>query len=117
MQAATVNEQHATPTLRYRLLDEVLGLMSGGVLSQVVQVQFGLRLNLAARERADQVVGHAKSRTGQFVAVLIYMQRILRRPQPCARGWRGRVLLPLGHGAAGPAASAQVRYSSSERSR
>jgi hypothetical protein len=75
VQAAPVNEQHAAAPLLDRLLDETLGLVGRRIGSQVVQVQFGLGHNLAAGERADQVVGHTKGRTGQSVAVIIHMQR------------------------------------------
>jgi len=95
-----MNQQHATPTLCHRLLDETLGLMSGSVRAQVVQVQFGLRHNLAARERAQQIVSHAKGRTGQLVSILFYLQRFPRRPRRQGRsGWR--VGLPLRHDAPG----------------
>jgi len=43
-----------------RPFNEALRLVSGGSRCQVVQVQLGLGLNLAARERADQVVAIAK---------------------------------------------------------
>jgi hypothetical protein len=102
MQTATVNDQHATPPLLDRLLDEALGLMSSGIRSRAVQIQLGFRLNLAARERADQVMGHAKSCTRQVLALPIHLQRFTQRSLPRDRDWRRRYRWPLRHGAAGP---------------
>jgi len=69
MQAAAVNQQHATAPLLDRLLNEAFRLMGGDVRGQVVQVHLGLGLDLAARERADQSVGHTKGCAGQFLAL------------------------------------------------
>jgi len=102
VQAAPMNQQHATATLGHRLLDESLGLVSRRVRGQMVQVQFGLGHNLSARERVDQIVGHAKSRAGQLVAFLFNMQGFPRRPRARRRGLRWLFRLPIGHYPPGP---------------
>jgi hypothetical protein len=102
MQTAAMNQQHATPTLGHRLLNESLGLVSGRIRGQVMQVQFSLGHDLAARERPQQIVGHAKGRTGQLVTILFYVQRFPRRPRPRDRGRRRLHCLPLRHSAPGP---------------
>jgi hypothetical protein len=96
MQATAMNQQHATPTLCHRLLDEALGLVSGNIRGQVVQVRLGLGLNLATRERANEVVRHAEGRGRQILVLPSHVQWFPRRPRP-QRGWRRLHWLPLRH--------------------
>jgi hypothetical protein len=71
--------------------------VSGNLGAQVVQVRLGLGLNLATRERANEVVGHAESRSRQVLALPVHMQWFPRRPRP-RRGWRRLLCLPFRHG-------------------
>jgi hypothetical protein len=97
MQATAVNQQHAAAPFLDRLLDEALGLVSGNIRGQVVQVRLGLGLNLATRERANEVVGHAEGRSRQTLALPIHVQWFPRRTRP-QRGWRRLLCLPFRHG-------------------